>query len=916
MLKITELKVCHRSTPIGLDEQPSFSWILQSDHNNVFQKSYRLRINQIGLKGEKVPFWDSGKVESDESIAVSCPASELKRLTEYSVELTVWDDQGGTAVCETYFETGMLGNECFLAKWITHTLPKEETTCPIFYKEFSSRKIVRARLLASACGIYEARINGIKVSEDLLTPGWTNYRKRIQYQTYRVDELIRDNNRLEMTVAPGWYQGYLNCENKNCHYGDQVAAFAELHLWYEDGSREVIHTNEEWLFTTGEIRSAELYHGETIDRTVSSPAGKKVRIYEAMDNSRLVSQQCEPVRITERLNPVEWLETPEGDLVVDFGQNISGFVEIHVKGEPKQKITLRHAEVLDKNGNFYTQNLRTARATDMFICEGGEEMFRPSFTFHGFRYAAIDGISRENVTEIIACAIHSDMEKTGNFSCSNPMVDQLWSNINWSMKDNFVDIPTDCPQRDERLGWTGDAAVFSGTAGQLQDTYLFFSKWLADLHSEQSREYGIPDTIPNILMPPDTPCGGSAVWGDSATIVPWEVYQQSGDKGILKAQYESMKDWVEWIRRQETEDHLHKSGHQRGDWLAMDREEGKGNSGMTDPYLISTLFYAYSTQILLNSARILGYTEEVKEYETLYEGIKEGFRNEFITKNGRLVSESQTACALVLWMGLAEKEHEERIIQILADNLVKHQNKLTTGFIGTPYLCQALSKFSRNDLAGKLLLNEEFPGWLNEIRLGATTIWERWDSKKSDGSFDESGMNSFNHYSFGAIGKWMVEYLVGIRSVKAGYKESILQPGFIQGITEASAQRKTPYGTLSCHWKCKDGLICVDVEIPVNTTAQLILPEKDEPICMGSGQYHYEYSTKTNLEPQRYSMDTLIGDLVKECRFVEEVEKIMPGAAQGLQMEFMQKKSLGEMMAMMPSQARPAFQVVLEKMNG
>ncbi len=911
MLTIQELTVCHRATPIGLDECPRFSWILTSSHENVQQTAYQIRL----CKGTQ-PIWDSGRVESDQSVAVSYGGLALDALTLYQVNLTVWDNAGEQASGTTTFETGVLNSNHFSAKWITHTLPESETACPVFFKEFTAKKVVRARLLSSACGVYEAAINGKKVSDDLLAPGWTNYRKRIQYQTYDVTDLMHENNRLEITVAPGWYQGYLNCEGKNRHYGEQVAAFAQLHLWFEDGTTQMIPTDESWLFTTGITQYAELYHGETIDSAAIPLPPQSVAIYDAMDNSRLVSQQSPGVRITQRLKPIALIRTPKGETVLDFGQNISGVIELTVDGKPGQKITLRHAEVLDRDGNFYTANLRTARATDTFLCKGGREVFRPRFTFHGFRYAAVEGLGENpNLNDFTACVLHSNLEETATFSCSHALVNRLWSNIGWSMRDNFVDIPTDCPQRDERLGWTGDAAVFCNTAGQLRDTYLFFSKWLADLYSEQSREFGIPDTVPNILMPPGTPCGGSAVWGDSATIVPWSVYQLSGDKEILLQQYDSMKDWVEWIRRSETADHLHKSGHQRGDWLALDREEGNGNSGSTDPYLLSTAFYAHSTWILAQSAKILGFEADAEEYAALYEKIKEGFQSEYITSTGRLVSETQTACALVLCLGLAKPEHEGRIIQTLADNLSRHKGKLTTGFIGTPYLCHALSQFGRHDLAGKLLLNEESPGWLNEIKLGATTIWERWDSMHSDGSFDESGMNSFNHYSFGAVGSWMLEFLAGLRHARPGYQEIEIRPQFVQGITQVSAARKTPYDLVSCGWQCKNGTITVDVEIPVNTTATLWLPEQENPISLGSGSYHYSYATATRLEPQKYTMDTTIKVLVDNPIFVQEVEKLMPGAAQSMHMEFLQSKTLGEMIAMMPAGASQAFQSILNKLN-
>ena len=405
------------------------------------------------------------------------------------------------------------------------------------------------------------------------------------------------------------------------------------------------------------MRYAEFYHGETVDSTAVPADPVPAAVFDGMDNTRLVAQQNEPVRIVEKRAPIALLHTPKGETVLDFGQNLSGVVELTVNGTPGQTIVLRHAEVLDRDGNFYTENLRTAKATDTFVCKGGEETFRPRFTYHGFRYVAVEGLEEIDLSEICACVLRSNYGTTAAFECSNPLVNQLWSNICWGMGDNFVDIPTDCPQRDERLGWTGDAAVFSRTACHIGDTYLFFQKWLADLATEQSRELGVPDIVPNILGPH----GGTAVWADSAAIVPWSVYQLSGDPGILRAQYESMKMWVDFLRDNENENHLRMNGFQRGDWLALDREEGKGNRGATDAYLIASAFYARSTWILAQSADILGKTEDAAEYAALYEAIKSGFQREFITETGRIVSETQTACALILCFDLCKPEHRQRI---------------------------------------------------------------------------------------------------------------------------------------------------------------------------------------------------------------------------------------------------------------
>lgn len=906
MLNIKHIKVCHRIAPMGLDEVPYFGWVLESDGQNVLQAAYRLLVS---VRGKIV--WDSTRTESRESIAVSYAGDAFTPNTIYRVHLTVWDSLGDMAEAETTFETGILDNSCFRAKWITHTFPDEEVVCPVFVKHFDAQKPIRARLYASACGIYSAAINGKEVAQDFFTPGWTNYKKRIQYQTYDVTNLLEERNRLEITVAPGWYAGYLNGNGQNHFYGDRAAAFAELHLWYPDGSKEIIITDESWAVTTGPVRYAAFYHGETVDSTAVPSDPIPAVLFDGMENSRLIAQQNEPVRIVEKRAPIALLRTPAGETVLDFGQNLSGVVELTVNGTPGQTIILRHAEVLDKDGNFYTENLRTAKATDTFLCKGGEETFLPRFTYHGFRYVAVEGLKEINLSKIYACVLRSDYIPTATFDCSNKLVNQLWSNICWGMGDNFVDIPTDCPQRDERLGWTGDAAVFSRTACHLGDTYLFFQKWLADLATEQSRELGVPDMVPNILGPH----GGTAVWADSASIVPWNLYRLSGDPGILRAQYNSIKMWVDFLRDNETENHLRMNGFQRGDWLALDREEGKGNRGSTDAYLIASAFYAHSTWILANSAKILGKTSDEAEYAALYESIKAGFQREFITETGRIVGETQTACALILCFNLCKPEHRSRIAKTLADNLAKHGGHLTTGFIGTPYLCQALTENGYHDLAGKLLLNEDYPGWLREVKLGATTIWERWDSMHDDGTFDQSGMNSFNHYSFGAIGAWMLENLAGIQAAKPGYQEIVLKPQFIQGLTHAGAIRQTPYGTLACGWKCQNGEITVEVTIPVNTTAVVYLPEQAQPLHLGSGTYRYCYPTGTCLEPQRYNMDTTIGEIRQNPLAVKLLEQAIPGSAGALSMAFLQSKSIRELLAMSPPGTEEIYLAILKRLN-
>ena len=906
MLKIENLKISHLEKAICVDGVPTLSWSISSDKKDVMQTAYSFIVSD-----SKNCVYKSGKVKSDECIGIGVKIPLTPHM-RYTVELTVWDNKGEEATASTCFEAGIVNPSNFAAKWIAC---EKDIPVAVFSKEFKSKEVVRAKLYASACGIFDVKINGKFISDDRFAPGWTTYDLRIQYAAYDVTEFIKDKNNIEITVAPGWYAGYLNGEGRNHFYGDRPAAFAELHLWHSDGTESVIISDESWLTGCGEVQSAEFYKGETVDKTFVDSNLIPAVLFDKTTNDKLVACEGKFVRITDRIAPISKIITPKGEVVLDFGQNIAGVVELKIKGKRGKKIVVRHAEILDREGNFYTTNLRTATSTDTFILSGGEDVFLPRFTFHGFRYIAVEGLGEcFDISAFTACAMHTDMRKTCEFNCSNDEVNKLFSNLSWSMKDNFVDIPTDCPQRDERLGWTGDAAIFSSTAGQLEDTYLFFKKWLKDLALEQTLKFGLPDTIPNILMPRGTPAGGSAVWGDSATIVPWDMYTLFGDKEILRQQYESMKMWVEYIRQTETENHLHTSGHQRGDWLALDREEGQGNSGSTNPYLISTAFYAYSTYIVAQAAKALGYMEDEKEYTQLYEGIRKGFKEEFITVNGRVVSETQTGLALILALDLAGG-HEKRITELLAENVTQHKNKPTTGFIGTPFLMRALSKSGRHDLAGKLLLNGEFPGWLNEVKLGATTMWERWDSMRPDGTFDESGMNSFNHYAFGAVGSWMIEYLVGIRVKEAGHKKTVLAPGFISGITQAEASRITPYGELYLSWSCIGGKITVKAKVPANTTATLHLPER-ETVELGSGEYVYEYATTTDLAPKKYTMDTLIRDLCKHPKFVEFMEQAFAGSSKMIYADFMQSKSLNELCAMAGNPAMTAmYSGLIDKLN-
>jgi alpha-L-rhamnosidase len=507
MLKFLKLTTEYRKNPLGIDvSTPRFSWVFDSDQNNTVQKSYTVKVSGNGSIA-----WDSGVVESGQSVLIEYAGAPLVASTRYRVEVSVTDNHGEKAKAEGWFETGLLKGENFMSKWITHPFEDDVEPCPVFVKEFAltDKMVKSARIYASALGLYELSLNGSKVGDAFFAPGWTNYRKRIQYQTYDITGMLQENNRLEITTAGGWYQGVFGVFNKPHNYGTRTAVIAQIRIEHQDGSIETIISDESWGCTIGKRRSSEIYNGEIIDNTFVSESEKAVTVIEHPKNV-LVCQESDPVRITQRLAVKELIITPNGEAVLDFGQNIAGVVEARLNCPCGTKITLRHAEVLDKNGNFYTENLREAKATDTFICAGtGEEVFLPAFTFHGFRYVHIEGLGTEiDICRFTACVLHTDMPETGCFSCSNDGINQLQSNIKWGQRSNFLDIPTDCPQRNERFGWTGDAQMFSSTAAYNMNVALFFTKWLRDLAVEQTTESGVPHIVPNILGEHE----GSAAW--------------------------------------------------------------------------------------------------------------------------------------------------------------------------------------------------------------------------------------------------------------------------------------------------------------------------------------------------------------------------------------------------------------------
>ena len=775
----------------------------------------------------------------------------------------------------------------------------------------------KARLYASALGLYEAEINGIKADDTYFNPGWTSYRKRLQYQTYDVKGLKQGGNEIRFTLGKGWYSGALGFTPTPNHYGDTTALLAMLVLTYADGREEVIGTGTDWDVHTGTIRFSEIYDGETQDWTAEEKyIGKALPFEHGFET--LTAQENEPVRCLCTLPVTKEFTAPNGEHLFDFAQNLTGWVEVKIKGRKGQKIVLRHAESLDENGNFYTGNLSFAKASDTYILNGEEQVLRPHFTFHGFRYVCLEGLEEGQEIILTACHLSSSLKEAGSFECSDPRINRLQQNIVWGQRDNYLDVPTDCPQRSERLGWTGDATAFTPTAVFHQNIMPFMRKWLRDLAADQDPKSGMAQVVPDVLSDGQTGGqNGAAYWGDAATVIPWTLYEAYGDKRVLAEQYESMKIWTDYVIRQCGENGLWQTGFQYGDWLGLDAEMNGLNEprkGATDDYFTANACYLWTLKIMTDTAEVLGYGEDAEMYRNLREKVLAAFRDEYITKTGRLVSETQTAMTLALHFGLTEEKDRKAIAERLVQNIAAHKTHLTTGFIGTPYLCLALSDSGNHDTAGKLLLQEENPGWLYEVKMGATTIWERWNSIMPDGSFNPVNMNSLNHYAYGSIGYWMYTRLCGLRLIEPGYKRFAVNPQFIKGITSAKLSYESVYGTIGIAWKCEKGMITVDLEVPVNTTALLSLPEKDGTIELGSGNYHYEYETETRLEQDRYTLETLLRVMLDHPAARPVIMQYMPDMLSNPMIEYVREEPISSLLAYAP-EAKPLYEMILKIMN-
>ena len=853
---IKQMTVNGRTNPLGIAAADiSFAWAIDSEARGVVQSAYQIR---VGFKEGGGDVWNSGRVASDRQIDIPLPADlHLSPATRYYWQVMVWDGNGVASKWSppAWFETGLLSvSDWSGAEWIARPPSATGATnsLPLLRGEVRLPKKVRsARLYASAHGLYQLSINGQKVGDQYFAPGWTDYNQRIQSQTYDVTPLLKKgDNVIGATLGDGWYRGKVGMNWRGV-YGDTLALVAKLCVTYSDGTTECFGTEANWRASAGPFVQADLQDGENYNARLEQPGWNRIGFdaskwspvaVVANDSGKLVSQPDEPVRETEVLTArTRTMPTP-GEYVYDLGQNMVGVGRVKLAGKKGQTVRIRYAEELyrqgERRGRLYTDNLRTAKVTDIYtFARDGAVTYQPTFTQHGFRYVEITGLDTPpEPKDVQGVVLGSDLPNVGDLRLSNPLLDQLVRNIRWGLRANFLSIPTDTPARDERLGWTGDINVFAPTACRYEDTRAFLSKWMDDMRDAQKPDGNIPAIVPQPRREFDQTGVG---WSDAFITVPYAVWHATGDTRIVRRSWEAMKRFYRFIHNSATQDgNLLEEGRSSwfsGDWLSLEN----GNYKRLDEHkVIATAYFAENTRMMAEMAAALDETHQAAEWAALVPKIREAFVAAYRQPDGSIYTGTQTAYALTLGMDMiADPEQREQTAAKFVEKLAADHYHLQTGFLGTPWLLPALSKIGRDDLAMRLLFNEDYPSWGFEIRMGATTMWERWNTIRADGQLGPADMNSFNHYAYGSVGDWMFQHLGGLQIVSPGYKQSRIAPLAGAGsLTSARCNLRTPYGQLASDWKLADGGLTLAVTIPANTSAEVVIPAANaEAVREGNG---------------------------------------------------------------------------------
>ena len=878
-MKVVDLRCEFEKNPLGIGEvKPRLSWRMEDGRKGARQSAWQVRAHFVRPDGSSGALaWDSGRVEGWESLDHEYAGRPLKSRSRVAWQVRIWDDKGeASGWSETAtFELGLLKARDWRGTWIARPARFSEADgqpSPYLRREFTlPAQPVSARLHVSALGLFEMRLNGAKVGRDVFAPGWTYFDKRVQALTYDVAaQLRKGRNVIGGFLGAGQYAGLMPYNTVIPHR--QLALLAQLEVVFADGSRQMIATDESWRTSFGPILSSEFWHGELYDARLEMPGWDSPGFVDAgWEPAVRVSPPTKisvdparslPVRRQIELAAVAQTEPAPGTFIFDMGQNMVGWARIKVRAPRGTRITVRFGEMLNPDGSLYRGNLTHAKCTDAYICKGGgEEIFEPTFTYRGFRFAELTGLAeRPDLGDVTGVVVFSEMEERSAFRCSNPLVNKLHENIRWGMRGNFLDVPTDCPQRGERLGWTGDAQIFARTAMTLYGSAGFFTKWNQDILDSQSPKGAFPDNAPNIFLvaggwsesEKEYP-GGNSGWGDAGVICPWMQYLCHGDRRLLERHYASMAKWIAW--QEAKSDKLILNSSLYGDWLALDVCSFKPayEKSLTPRNLISTAYFARTTALMRDIAAALGKADDARRYGALSRRIKAAFAKEFVTPSGRVASETQSAYALALGFGLVPEKRVAAAGAHLVRRIHDYGDHLSTGFLGTPLLCPVLTRLGYGDLAYKLLLNRDFPGWLYPVTMGATTVWENWNgyTKELGYGFGSKGTGSFNHYAFGAVAEWLYASVLGIDVDPAdpAYHNVVLRPCLppvsaagkpaAEGLAWAEGHVDTRYGRVACRWERRDdGRARYSVSLPANTSATLLLPGR-RARRLKSGEYSF-----------------------------------------------------------------------------
>lgn len=864
MIRVTSCKTEYTHNPIGLDVlKPRLFWQLQAGYSGVVQSAYQIRVatSPDKLEDNQADMWDSGKVSSNASTHVQYEGKPLQSEGAYYWQVRIWDgaDERSEWSETAYWMMGILSRGEWKAKWIGR---KSEDgllmqPSPYFRKQFEvKKKVRRAIAYATALGVYELNLNGERLG-DRFAPGWTDYNVRVQVQAVDLTDQIKvGENVFGVILGDGWYAGTVGFLGDKV-YGERPFFLMQVSIDYEDGTNERIITDHSWATNRGPIQYSDMIKGETYDAREEligwhepsyDDSSWEMPDVRAGYNGLLVAAIEPPIRITQTMKPISINKTAAGTYIYDMGQNMVGWTSVKVQGERGTELIISHAEMLNPDGSLYIENLREACQQNHYILNGnGLESYEPHFTFHGFRYVELIGYPGEpDLDTIEGKVIHSDTPVTGKLTTSDPMVNQLYSNITWGQRGNFLSVPTDCPQRDERLGWTGDAQIFARTAAYNMDVSRFFSKYVWDMVDCQQPSGAFTDVAPDAgwiryknwstrlnWFAPD-----NSGWGDAGVIIPWTIYLMYGDTRILETHYEAMVKWVNYLKN--TTDELVRPGYANyADWLSIGAD--------TPNEVLASAYFAYSTKLLAQIAGVLGKTEDADQYQALFGDIAKAFRKAFVAEDGRIHGDTQTVYVLALQFGILTENQSKQALEHLVKDIQGRGNRLSTGFLGVGYLLPALTDNGSLDVAYNLLQQEAFPSWMYSIKHGATTIWERWDGWTEDQGFQTPSMNSFNHYSLGSVGEWMFRYMAGIEvdPEQPGFQHVIISPKPGGNLSWVKASYESLYGCIKVEWQLSDeGSFRLQVDVPANTTATIRMPDQTAtPQRIGSGSYVFESST-------------------------------------------------------------------------